>query len=106
MRLEVLHVAGAIPVRRRGVIDVAALPARARKAVEGAVGAILAAQGRPAASAPSTRGRIPDVGSATITIVQDDGETTQVTFSDAEATREQAGLLQELRPYLAIVPWR
>ena len=48
---------------------------------------------------------VPDVGSSTITIVDDDGTETRLQFSDAEATLEQTQLLRVLRPYLTIVPW-
>jgi hypothetical protein len=102
LRLEILHIAGPVPVRRHGVIEVAALPPDARKDVERAVEAMRASKAeRGAATAP-----IPDVGSSTITIVDDDGTSTRLTFSDAEATPDQAKLLKALRPFLKIMPWK
>ena len=109
MRLEVLHIAGPIPVRRQGVIEVGSLPAATRTAVERAVDAIRTRTSKEEAAThrkgPS-RAPIPDVGSSTVTIFDDDGTVTHLTLSDAEATVDQAKLLKALRPFLKIVPWK
>jgi len=111
MRLEVLHIAGPVPVRRQGVIEVASLPVAARNTVERAVHAIRA-KASAGHAAPAPHGKlgapapIPDVGSSNVTIVDDDGTVTRLKFSDAEATFDEARLLKVLRPFLTIVPWK
>jgi hypothetical protein len=101
MRIEVVQVAGPVPVRRQGVIDLACLAVEERRAVQGAVDAILArGAGSHRVAAP-----VPDVGCSIVTIVDDEGTPTHIEFSDAEATDEQARLLKALRPFLKIVPW-
>jgi len=111
MRVEVLHIAGPVPVRRQGVIEVGSLPAVTRDTVQRAVDAIRT-QVSEAGAAPRAHGKgtapppIPDVGSSIVTIVDDDGAVTRLKFSEAEATLDQTRLLKALRPFLTIVPWK
>jgi hypothetical protein len=107
VRIEVLHIAGPVPVKRGGTVELAELAAHPRRAVEAALRAALAARARqPAGPAAEDRAaRIPDVGSAAITVVEDDGTRAELSFSDAEATAEEAALLRTLRPFLKTLPW-
>jgi len=100
VRLEITQISGPVPVKRRGTIDLATLPAPDRKGVEAALRSALE---QPS---PRTAGRTPpDVGSSSITIFADDGSETRLSFSEAEATAEQTALLRAVRPFLKIERW-
>lgn len=96
MRIEVMHVAGPVPVKREATLDAAALPPAVRKSVERLL------------EQPQSAGdeRFPDVGTCRVKVTHDDGSTRELRFSDAEATSEQASLLKALRPFLKVTPWR
>ena|SRR5688572_748950 len=109
MRVEVQQIAGPVPVKRQGAVEVASLPADTRAVVQHAIDAVRT-HARESQASPTGRRRgtapVPDVGSSIVTIVDDDGAVTEIRVSDAEATREEARLLKALRPYLTIVPWK
>jgi hypothetical protein len=100
MRIEVTHVAGPVPVKRQGMVETATLPPAERKAVEATV------RGAVRSAGTSGNKRPADVGSCEVKVTRDDGSTEVLKFSEAEATEEQTNLLQALRPFLKVTPWR
>ena len=109
MRVEVLHIAGPVPVKRQGSVEVGSLPDATRAVVQHAIDVVCAHE-RASHKAPAALRRgpapTPDVGSSIVRIEDDAGEVIEIRVSDAEATLEQARLLKALRPYLTIVPWK
>jgi hypothetical protein len=98
MRIDILQIAGPVPVKREAALDSSALPAAAQKSFEKML--------RSATTGESSAARLPDVGTCRVRVTQDDGSTLEFRFSEAEATADQMELLRALRPFLKVTPWK
>ena len=71
MRVEIQQIAGPVPVKRQGAVEVASLPADTRAVVQHAIDAVRT-HARESPKAPTVRRRgtapVPDVGSSIVTI--------------------------------------